>query len=59
MNFEQLRHAAGLTCKEIAELAGVNIRQVFRWQAEEARVPKLVWAHLEQVLVERKNKATI
>ena len=53
MTFEELRHTSGLTCQEVADIAGVNIRQVFRWQAGEARVPKLVTAALESVLREQ------
>ena len=55
MNFAQLRQATGLTAQEIADMSGVGIRQVFRWQAQEAKVPKMVWGALERILKEKKG----
>ena len=56
MTFNELRLATGLSAQEIADLAGVKIRQAYRWQAEEARAPKLVLDAMKQVLNSKKAK---
>ena len=53
MTFTDLQHKAGLTTEEIATLSGVKVRQVYRWKAEQARVPKLVVETLERILKEK------
>ena len=55
MTFNDLQFRAGLTTEEIATLSGVKIRQVFRWKANEARVPKLVTEALQRILKEKKK----
>lgn len=40
--FGDLRKAAGLTQEAVANLAGYSPRQVRRWEAGRARIPKLV-----------------
>ena len=56
MTFTDLQHKAGLTTEEIATLSGVKVRQVYRWKAEQARVPKLVVETLERILKEKQAK---
>ena len=50
MTFTELRHACGLTQLQVAKMMGYCPRQIARWDAGHARVPKPVMELLKQKL---------